>query len=120
MALAPASAEALTNLQKNEVELSLGVQRDQWYRLGEGLLAYSWHLIKVSPHWASGSGCGHEVLSAIPGQLNLSFSRAKPHFPVLEEEQEGVPELAPDTYSGTTCLICGFTYPSTAFAAGQG
>lgn len=22
-----------------------------------------------------------------------------------------------DTYSGTTCLICGFTYPSTALAA---
>lgn len=23
------------------------------------------------------------------------------------------------TYSGTTCLICGFTYPSAAFAAGE-
>lgn len=25
-----------------------------------------------------------------------------------------------DTYSGTTCLICGFTYPSTALAAEAG
>lgn len=24
------------------------------------------------------------------------------------------------TYSGTTCLICGFTYPSTALAAKRG
>lgn len=24
------------------------------------------------------------------------------------------------TYSGTTCLICGFTYPSTALAAEGG
>ena len=38
------------------------------------------------------------------------------------EEKRGSrrPALGPDTYSGTTCLICGFTYPSTALAAEGG
>ena len=38
------------------------------------------------------------------------------------EEKRGSrrPALGPDTHSGTTCLICGFTYPSTAFAAEGG
>jgi hypothetical protein len=39
---------------------------------------------------------------------------------VQEGEKRGCQKTqnwALDTYSGTTCLICGFTYPSTALAA---
>ena len=36
------------------------------------------------------------------------------------EEAAGDQGWTLDTYSGTTCLICGFTYPSTALAARVG
>ena len=131
MALPPAeSAEALTNLWEEAEPQRGGARGHLLSQVWKDHAAHSaWGsgfrggalgtrplVTTPSPRPKAGPGCGGREQRGGGGgggeESQVRVGEGK------KRQQET--RAQPDTYSGTTCLICGFTYPSTALAAEWG